>query len=258
VASGKGGVGKTSVSVNLGIALSATGRRVILFDADLGMANAEVVLGVRPAYTLMDVVFGSRGIAEVMTPAAGCQLISGGSGLAELANLSHPQRQRLLQEITGLKDSADTLILDTGAGLSKTVLGFVAAAGDVIVVVTPEPTSLTDAYGLIKVLDRYRVHREVMVLANRVRNAGEGQAVFRRLAVVAGRYLHNIELKPAGHIREDPAVSRAVRAQVPLVVASPHSPAARDMVEVARGLTREPAPEQGIGSFVKKLFRVFG
>lgn len=258
VASGKGGVGKTCVSVNLGIALAKTGHRVVLCDADLGMSNAEVVLGVRPPYSLMDVVFGSYTITEVMTPVAGFQLISGGSGLAELANLNRLQRERLVREITSLKDIADYLVLDTGAGLSKTVLSFVAAAGEVIVVVTPEPTSLTDAYGLIKVLARYRVHREVMILINRVKNEKEGRMVFRRLAAVAGRYLPDIELKSAGHIREDPAVSQAVRSQVPLIVGSPHAPAARDLAEVAMGLTRGISSEQGIGGFVQKLFRLFG
>ena len=279
VASGKGGVGKTSVSVNLALALAQGGRRVVLFDADLGMANAEVVLGVRPVATLMEVVYGRRDITGVMTPAFGLSLVSGGSGLAELANLNRLQRQRLLTEITGLSDHADVVIVDTGAGLSKTVLGFVAAAGEVIVVVTPEPTSLTDAYGLIKVLDRYRVHREVMVLANRVSGAREGQQVFRRLAAVAGRYLPNIELHPAGYVREDPQAGRAVRHQVPLVYFSPRSPAATDLATVARDLAHgfpargAPAPgagqagpgeaggarvQQDIGSFVRKLFRLFG
>jgi len=258
VASGKGGVGKTSLSVNLGILLAGAGRRVVLCDADLGLANAEVVLGVRPAASLMDVVFGARGIVDVMTPAAGLSLISGGSGLAELANLNRLQRQRLLKEITSLKDGTDYLILDTGAGLSKTVLGFVAAAGEVIVVVTPEPTSLTDAYGLIKILDRYRVHREVLVLANRVSGEKEGRIVYRRLAAVAGRYLCDIELKFAGYVREDAAVSQAVREQVPLVLARPHSPAARDLARVAGVLDREPRPAPGVGGFIKKLFRLFG
>ncbi|HUW66296.1 MAG TPA: MinD/ParA family protein [Spirochaetia bacterium] len=258
VASGKGGVGKTSLSVNLGLALVAAGERVILWDADLGLSNAEVLLGVNPAAGLLEVVLGQCGIDEVMTSASGLQLISGGSGLAELANLSELQRQRLVREIAGLALKTDFLILDTGAGLGKVVLGFVEAAEEVIVVVTPEPTSMTDAYGLIKVLDRYRLQREVMVVVNRVQNEKEAAQVFRRLQTVAGRYLPNIEVKAAGHVREDAAMGLAVRQQVPLVTLRPQAPAARDMADLARYLRcGRPAGDTASG-FMYRLLKLFG
>ncbi len=157
VASGKGGVGKTSLSVNLALCLAKMGLKVTLFDADLGLANAEVLLGLFPSFSLYEVLYGDKTIEEITVQGPlGINVVSGGSGCLEMANLDHARRQRLLKMFNQFSGPDDIIIIDNGAGINKNVLGFVAAAGEVIIVVTPDPTSLTDAYALIKVLDNFK------------------------------------------------------------------------------------------------------
>jgi len=261
VASGKGGAGKSNLTVNLGLALAAAGRRVIILDADLGLANVEVLLGVTPPASLFDCLYHGRDIREVLVPApGGVRFISGGSGFLELANLDRRRRERLIASLALLEEEADFLLIDTGAGISKNVLAFLAAAGEVIVVITPEPTSLTDGYSLIKVLARFRSHRRVLLAVNRA--AGEKEAVdtFRRVERAVDRFL-DIGVDYLGAVYEDRAVTRAVRAQVPFLLAEPRSQPAKSVTAMAgrllTGGREEAARRSGIKGFFHRLVRVF-
>ncbi|WP_207712923.1 MinD/ParA family protein [Desulfofundulus sp. TPOSR] len=261
VTSGKGGVGKSNLTVNLGLALAALNQQVIILDADLGLANVEVLLGISPPCTLYDCLYRDRDIREVLVPApGGVQFISGGSGFLELANLDRARWQRLLASLTLLDNLADFILIDTGAGLSKNVLGFLAAAGEVIVVLTPEPTSLMDGYSLIKVLARFKVHREVLLVVNRAGSEQEARATVRRVEMAADRFL-GLPVVYLGAINEDRAVIRAVRNQRPFYLAEPRSQPARSVAAMARCLTgggsREEPPRPGLRGFVQRLARLF-
>lgn len=259
VTSGKGGVGKTNVAVNLAIALSQRGRRVVVLDGDLGLANVDVVLGLCPRYSLYDVVVGERTLPEVMVEGpANLRVIPGGSGIAELANLDGGSRQRLVESLRLAERETEFLIIDTGAGIGKSVMSLLLAADEVIVVLTPEPTSLTDAYALIKVLAQGRLHRWVHLVVNRVASAVEAQQVLRRLNTVVSRFL-GIELRFLGFIYDDPAVARAVAHQQPLLLSYPRSRAAEQFRLMANRLLGEEgsASASSLG-FFQRLFHLLG
>lgn len=264
VTSGKGGVGKSNIAVNLGLLLTRLGHRVLVLDADVGLANVEVLLNIVPRYTLRDVLFGGRTLAEavVRTP-YGLRFISGGSGFQEMANLDAAQRARVLGMLQGFRDIADLILIDTGAGISRNVIGFLAAAGEVLVVVTPEPTSLTDAYAMIKVLARHGVVPGVSLVVNRARSEKEALETARRMEMAVARFL-SFKVNYLGCVWDDPAVGRAVRAQEPLVVANPDAPASRCLEQVAARLAGERAPlpdARGTpgpkGGFIHRLARIF-
>ncbi|MEW5762013.1 MAG: MinD/ParA family protein [Bacillota bacterium] len=258
VASGKGGVGKTSLAVNLGLVLGRMGRRVLLLDADLGLANAEILLGLAPRYSLRDVLYGDKHIREVVTPGPhNLWVVSGGSGFYELANLDSAQQSRVLEMLRYFRDDTDYILIDTGAGINKNVIAFAAAAGEVLLVITPEPTSLTDAYSLLKVLARFGVPAEVGAVVNRAADEFEGQAVAARLTGAADRFLR-FPVRHLGTVCEDRAVGLAVKRQAPLVLAYPGSPAARNIVAVAHRLAEGGAPPGKNGNFVTRLLRAFG
>lgn len=259
VTSGKGGVGKSNLAVNLAVELNRRGYRVAIFDADLGMANAEVLLGVVPKHTLYDYLFEGKGIDEILTSSPqGIHIISGGSGFVELANLDYQARKRLGWGLQELDQKFDFVLVDTGAGISKTVLGFVAAADEVIVVLTPEPTSLTDAYGLIKVLAKYNVHHEMMVVVNRATDEKEAQRTYQSMESTTGQFL-KIRLINLGYLPEDSAVVKAVKQQQPFIKMAPFNPVSGSLVKIADRLLsgREEEPP-GVQGFFGKLMRLFG
>ncbi|TYO96293.1 MinD/ParA family protein [Desulfallas thermosapovorans] len=260
ITSGKGGVGKTNLAVNLSIALAGEGQRVILFDADLGMANVEVLLGMTPALTLYDHLFKNIPISDILLPGpGGIKIISGGAGFLELANLSTKQRTKLLNGIEILNSMADFVMIDTGAGISKDVLAFCAAADEMQMVITPEPTSLTDAYSLIKVMDRFKLHKEVGLVINQARSNVESSEPVHRLINLADRYL-TIRLKHLGSIPWDQSVVRAVKNQTPFYLAKPQSSASAAVKRIATVMLNKSKPvdaEGGLRGFISKLTRLF-
>jgi flagellar biosynthesis protein FlhG len=257
VTSGKGGVGKTNLSVNLGITLARMGKRVFLFDADLGLANVEVLLGLTPAYTLYDVLYRGKRLEDIVVSGPfDLQIIPGGAGMQELANLDSSQRARLIDMLSYLR-TAEFLLIDTGAGISRSVLGFVAAAQEVFLVVTPEPTSLTDAYSLIKILARHKVHDEISLIVNRATGEHEATEAAAKLQLVCRKFL-KFTVRHIGSIVEDQVVVRAVKNQEPFVVTEPNSPAAREVQNIARYLLSGTlSPPGAVDSFISRLFRLF-
>lgn len=258
VTSGKGGVGKSNLVVNLALALAGMGQRVIIFDADLGMANAEVILGLAPRYSIYDYLYNNKDLEQIITDGPGqIKIISGGSGFLELANLTNQQTKKLQDSFARLENEADFVLVDTGAGISKNVLGFLAAADEVVVVVTPEPTSFTDAYGLIKVLSKYKVHNKIMVVVNRAENILEAIRTFNRMEFAVNRFLSS-SLLFLGTVYEDKRVVQAVKRQIPFYMLQPNSRASHCVMSIAKKLLAEGKEVQGINGFIGKLLRLFG
>ncbi|MCL5981436.1 MAG: MinD/ParA family protein [Firmicutes bacterium] len=257
VASGKGGVGKTNLVVNLAIVLSRLGQRVVVLDADLGLANVDILLGIVPMYSLLDVVRGAKTLEEILVSGPeGMKVIPGGSGLVDLANLSADQRDRLLEGLLSLETMADIMLIDTGAGLSRTVLSFVSAADELIVVTTPEPTAMTDAYGIIKVVTKHKIHEQVRLVVNQVRDQSEGYDVACRFADVSRKFLQ-IDVSFLGEICHDQQVVRAVKQQQPFVTLFPRTRATHDIQGIAgRLLDIAPVNKRGVSGFLGRLSRL--
>ncbi len=241
VTSGKGGVGKSSISLNLAMSMSKMGKKVILLDADFGLANIEVMLGTRPKANLSDLMFRGKDIKDIIIDGPeGIKFISGGSGIQELAKMTKEQCLYLTKKLAELDDLADIIIIDTGAGISDSVLEFVASSNEVLLVATPEPTSITDAYALLKALNRKSEFSKsstvIKMVANRVHSENEGKNVlYENMKNVVGRFL-NISLEYLGSIPDDKELQRAVMRQIPIVVSAPDSPAARAITEMAKVL----------------------
>lgn len=236
VTSGKGGVGKTSLSVNLAISLAQTGQRVSIFDADLGMANVELLMGLVPPYSLYEVLYGDKTVDEVTVQGPlNINIIPGGSGFLEMANMDRTRRQQLLIMLNNFSSRYDFVIIDTGAGINKNVLGFVAAAGEVIVMITPEPTSLTDAYALIKVLDNFKVHSEVNVVVNQALDRREAMRTIGKVQAAVNRFL-KIKLNVLGWIPADKIISHSIKSQQPFLLANPDAPASRSVAGITEVL----------------------
>lgn len=260
VTSGKGGVGKTNFTVNLGIALAKRGKQVLVLDTDIGLANVDVILGLSPEYDLSHVIAGQRDVSEIIYEGpAGLKLIAGGSGFQDIVNLNELQLARFLNALEALDGTADIILLDTGAGISKSVLNFVLAADEIVVVTTPEPTALTDAYAIIKIIVRRRPGAHLKLITNRALTPKDGQAAADRLATASERFL-GAKLEFLGPVMDDEAVSRSVRVQTPFLINAPNSPAAACINRVADTLlgngtaTVEP---HGVKSFFQQLARSF-
>lgn len=226
VASGKGGVGKTNLAVNLGISLARRGLRVVLLDADLGTANVDVVLGLHPRYHLHHVITGQKSLAEIIIEGpCGLQIIPGASGLPDLADLPEAQRETLLRAFLILNSTVDLLLIDTSAGVGRSVVQFILAAGEVLIITTPEPTAITDAYALIKILASYQVPISTKLVINNTRERGEGEYTGHKLTAVAHRFLGR-QVEVVGTIPHDKSLVEAVRRQSPVLLSHPYSPVA--------------------------------
>lgn len=258
IASGKGGVGKTNIAVNLAIALGKAGKKTMLLDADLGMANVDIILGMTPQYTLLDVMQGKKTLGEIIiTGPAGIKIVSGGSGIFELANIRRLNRIKIITEIELLARSMDYLFIDSGAGISESVIGFATAADDVIMVITPEPTSITDGYGMIKVLSKFKLQKKVYLVINRADNFKEAEATARKIKTVIQRFL-GIQVVLLGYVYYDQNVEKAVKKMEPFMSLCPHTQATKDVSLIADNLLRdEPEPILNKNSFCMKLRRLF-
>lgn len=264
VTSGKGGVGKTVLAVNLALAMGELGLRVGLVDADLGMANVAVLLGAMPRYHVGHVVRGICSLEQALWQGPqGLLVLPGASGMADLAALEGEALQRLLGELRRLDRLVDVVVVDTGAGIGPQVMAFLQASPEVLVVSTPEPTAITNAYGLVKALVQgrpagsYAPLPRLFLTVNMERGADEGQRVMRRLETVTRRFL-GVEVVTLGVVPYDTEVPRAVVEQTPLLVRRPGSPAARAIRQVAHRLLDLPAAPQsrGLSAVVRRMLRL--
>lgn len=257
VTSGKGGVGKTSLTVNLAVSMSRLGLRTGILDGDLGLANVDLVLGITPQYNLSHVLHGEKRLEEIAVPGPeGICVFAGGSGVSELANLSHWRLQRFVQSLSTLDQDLDVMLIDTGAGISRMVMSFLWACDEVIVVTTPELPAITDAYGVIKLLVTENPSAVVRVVVNMARGEAEAERVLYSLQAVLNQFLNRrVSLELLGHIPHDAAVSRSIQEQSPLVIAYPASRAAASIEFIARRLVAGAPVQQsaGIGGIFQRM-----
>ncbi|MEW6433314.1 MAG: MinD/ParA family protein [Myxococcota bacterium] len=247
VTSGKGGVGKTNVTANLAILAAQAGRRVLIVDGDLGLANVEIIFGLTPRYHLGHLLDGTAELEQVLaTGPEGVRVLPGGSGVRELSVLDDAQKLRFMTALDSIEDEFDLVLIDTGAGIGDNVVFFVVGAQEALLVLTPEPTSLSDAYAAVKVLSLEGGVEHFDVLVNQVATEQQAREIYEKLCTVSRRFL-KARLKLVGHLPRDENIHRAVLSQRPVVQAFPNSPAARAMKVVADKLLSEPPPQSSVG-----------
>ena len=238
ITSGKGGVGKTNIATNLAWHLSQMNKKTLILDADMGLANIDVILGLAPKYNLSHVLSGEKALADVILEGpGGMQILPASSGIQEMAELSKGEKLALIDELGGLGGEFDFLLIDTAAGIAGNVIYFNVAAREIIVVVSPEPTSITDAYALIKILYSNYGEKRFMLLANRVKNSGEAREVFLKVSNATSHFL-NLSIEYLGYVLDDTRVSDAVRQQKALAEIYPDSRASKCLQSIARKLCR--------------------
>ena len=256
VSSGKGGVGKTNISINLALAYAQLGKRTVVMDADLGLANVNVVLGVIPQYNLYHLIRKQKRMKDIILDTDyGIQIVAGASGFSKIANLSVEERNRFITELQELA-VADVIIIDTSAGVSSNVLSFIAAADDTIIVTTPEPTAITDAYGIIKIIatEIDSMNMGLKLIVNRVESVIEGKRVAERVIGIAGQFL-NLKVDYLGFVYDDSIVHNAVIKQKPFLSVDPRGKASICIKHIAGRLEKVDYREgTGISRFLKKLF----
>jgi flagellar biosynthesis protein FlhG len=254
ISSGKGGVGKSTIAVNMAILLSRMGRKVALLDADMGTANADVLCNVMPVHTLAHVVTGRRQIEEIVIQApGGFSLIPGASGLAQMAALGSAQRERLIQQFARLEQAYDVLLIDTGAGIGPGVLGFLSAADRTLIVTTPDPTAITDAYAVIKTAHRQNAHLDARLLVNQANDPEEGRQVYTRVANVCRKFL-GLDLPYAGCVLSDPYVRQSIRNRRPFAIDERQSQAAVALSALAHRLDKHAAePEPARSGLLRRM-----
>ncbi len=261
ITSGKGGVGKTNFTINLALELSKLGNRIVIIDADLGLANIDVVLGAIPKYTLLDLIHNNKTIEEVMVEGPNnIKIISGGSGVTELVDMPLSSIEDLIGKLHSINDYADIILVDTGAGLSNSVLSFVLAASEVILVTTPEPTSITDAYAMIKTINLREKNKKIRLIINRVESVTEGDIAFEKLNNAAKRFLL-LDLYKLGYIFEDISVIRSVKKQTPFTIEYPNSIVSKNIKSIAVRLVNDAVyngeDNKAPSNFFRKLVGFF-
>ena len=261
VTSGKGGVGKSNTAINLAIQFRKMGQRVIILDADFGLANIEIMFGAVPKHNLCDLIYQGKNIKEIITwGPMEVGFISGGSGIAGMSNLSRDYLNYIVQNLVQLDEMADTIIIDTGAGISDAVLEFLVASGEILLVTTPEPTSITDSYSLLKALNRHPRYSgettSVKVIANKVADEEEAKALFAKLEAVVVRYLR-VPVTYLGMIPQDPLLARAVMQQTPVSIQSPGAKSTQAFEKIAAKLMNreetERQPRRGMAAFFSHI-----
>ena len=255
IASGKGGVGKTNISINLALAYAQLGKKVIVMDADLGLANVNVVLGMIPKYNLYHLIRKQKRMSDIILDTSyGIQIVAGASGFSKIANLSDDEREGFIRELSELQ-TADIIIIDTSAGVSNNVLSFVRAADDALIITTPEPTAITDAYGIIKIIatEIDNMNLGLKLIVNRVKTVTEGKRVAERVINIAGQFL-NLKVDYLGYVYDDPAVQAAVLKQKPFLISDPSGKASICLKHIVGRLEKVEYKEGGgIGHFLRKL-----
>ncbi len=256
VTSGKGGVGKTNMSINLAIAYAKLGKNVLVMDADLGLANVNVIMGVIPNHNLYHVIRRQKTMKDIIFETKyGIKIVAGASGFSRIANLSEEERQHFVGELTALAD-AEIIIIDTSAGVSSNVLAFVEAADETIIVTTPEPTAITDAYGIIKIIatEIDNLDMNLKLVVNRAATVIEAKKVAQRVINITGQFL-NLKVEYLGFVFDDPAVPSAVRRQQPFIAVNPHGRAAQCIHHIVGRLEKVEYREgKGIAHFLRRLF----
>lgn len=247
ITSGKGGVGKTTTSINLGLALTQLNHRVLILDADLGLANVDIMLGFKPKGTIDDLILGRSNINDIIVShPSGLDIIPSGSGVYEVTNLEDESKRTLLNAFEELHGIYDYLIIDTGAGIGNNVLYFNSAAERVLVVVDPEPTSITDAYALIKLLSVKKQVTQFEIVINRAPKGSDGRDIFRKLASATTRFL-DVKMNLLGVIQEDSSAHEAIVRQLPYFLLYPSTRASRDILRIAKSLENLPLNTGGNG-----------
>ena len=256
ITSGKGGVGKSNFVVNMGITLHKKGKKVLIFDADIGMGNDDVLVGVLPRYNVFDLLEG-KDINEVVVEGPyGINLLPGGSGINYIENLEEKERLAFIEKLTSL-DEYDYIFIDTGAGINKNVLAFIACSEETIVITTPEPTSLTDAYSLIKATDHFKLTDTANVIVNRAFSIKDGEETYNKLKRAVDKFL-TIKINYLGSISEDRKLVEGVRAQVPFTILYPKCDASRSIERISNKLIGDASVENmGAEGLFKKLFSLF-
>lgn len=260
VTSGKGGVGKTNITINLAIALSKRGMKVAILDADLGLANIDVLFGIIPKYTLLDLIHGEKSIFEILTDGPdNIKFLSGGSGVEELIRLDKKKLRKFVGSIGLLDKLFDVVLIDTGAGLSQNVMSFIMAADEVLLVTTPEPTAITDAYALVKMVSRRDKKKPINIIVNKADSIKEAEEIANKLCVVSQKFL-SLRLSKLGYILYDDNVTKSVKIQKPFSLYNPKCQAARSIADIAMKLFSQEPPEDmsGAKGFISRLLSYFG
>jgi flagellar biosynthesis protein FlhG len=258
VTSGKGGAGKSNFVVNTAIALQKMKKKVLILDTDMGMGNDHVLMGFLPKYSIHDVISGNKKIDEILvTGPFGVKLLPGGTGISKIDEITKSQRENFIEKLSLLGD-LDYILLDTGAGINKNVLGFIACCSEVIVITTPEPTSLTDAYSLVKAINCLKLKNSVKIVVNKVMSIEEGRKTFNKFSGVVNKFL-SIDVEYLGSMSEDKKLVRAVREQTPFLISYPSSRISREVNFIANKLNgvKTDNGENGIQNLFKKIFDVF-
>lgn len=257
VTSGKGGVGKSNTSVNLALAFKKLGKRVVILDADFGLANVEIMFGTIPKHNFCDLIYQGKSITDIITWGPGdVGFISGGSGIAGLSNLSREYLTYIIQNLAYLDAIADVIIIDTGAGISDAVLEFLVASGEIIVVTTPEPPSITDSYSLIKAVNRHprfsKENTQVKVIVNRTLKKEDGPLVFKKINTVVKRFL-DLSIEYLGDVPQDQMLYDAVMQQTPVTLAHPNSKSAKAFEQITGKLMNM----ENVGNIKKRGMAAF-
>ena len=257
ITSGKGGVGKSNIAANLAVCLAASNKKVTLLDADMGMGNLDIIMNVDSRLSIADAIDGDMDLEDVIQEGAGgVDLICGGSGLEKLAHLNKFQQERLLSDLDRLAANSDVIVIDTAAGIGRGVTSFCQAADHVLVIATPEPTAMTDAYAMIKVLASKSYSGRISVLINMADSPEEGKRIYRQIAEVASRFL-NVAVYEAGVICKCDKLTNAVRMRTPVVLAYPRAKITASLVMVAARILRKQNVNSGKEGFFKKVMNLF-